>query len=461
LDVQDVRVLQKVLAAVTDITPSDKQADAIAAIVDWYRDRSRDQQVFRLFGFAGVGKTTVLKYALDELSATTMPRMSKKDIEDYRAFETDEADPDDRSLPPRVMNMAFTGKASLVMTRKGTPATTIHSAIYSVHEPTKEAIAKAKEELAKLQEQGQPEGMSALMYRAMIRDRELQIKNLHQPVFLLNPDGPVRDASLIVLDEVSMVGEDMASDLISFGKPILVLGDPGQLPPIRGEGAFTQAEPDVMLTEIHRQAEDSAIIRLATMAREGKYIPFGRHSDEVWKMSRGSAQPEQMMGAGQVLCGMNATRYFLNNQMRLAAGYSNVLPTGDAAQKIIALKNQNDIGIVNGMFLRFKEIASPQEKAFRALIETEDGDDLGWHSVYSGHFHDHEAFDKDRGQRDHWDKKGKTEATWGYAITVHKSQGSQWENVVLYDDGFGRGEDRKRWLYTAITRAEKGLLVLG
>ena len=74
-----------------------------------------------------------------------------------------------------------------------------------------------------------------------------------------------------------MVDEDMARDLMSFKKPILVLGDPGQLPPIRGEGAFTRDAPDVMLTEIHRQAEESAIIRLATMARQGEAIGFGQY----------------------------------------------------------------------------------------------------------------------------------------------------------------------------------------
>lgn len=53
------------------------------------------------------------------------------------------------------------------------------------------------------------------------------------------------------------------------------------------------------------------------------------------------------------------------------------------------------------------------------------------------------------------------ETSWGYAITCHKSQGSQWDNVVVFDEGFGRThEDRNRWLYTAITRAEKGLVIL-
>ena len=70
-------------------------------------------------------------------------------------------------------------------------------------------------------------------------------------------------------------------------------------------------------------------------------------------------------------------------------------------------------------------------------------------------------FDRDRLTRDHRDMRGLVESSWGYAITCHKAQGSQWENVVVYDDGLGRtAEDRNRWLYTAITRAERGLVIL-
>jgi exodeoxyribonuclease-5 len=105
---------------------------------------------------------------------------------------------------------------------------------------------------------------------------ELRLCDIHQPRFVLNEQSLVREADLIVLDEVSMVGPEMAADLLAFGKPILVLGDPGQLPPIKGAGAFTDMAPDVMLTEIHRQAGESAIIRLATMARQGEQ-PSVRH----------------------------------------------------------------------------------------------------------------------------------------------------------------------------------------
>ena len=122
---------------------------------------------------------------------------------------------------------------------------------------------------------------------------------MKKPRFALNPQSDAAHAKLIVLDEVSMVGEEMARDLMSFGKPILVLGDPGQLPPIKGEGAFTKDAPDIMLTEIHRQAGESAIIRLATMARQGEPIGFGQYDTFVWKMRKMDVTPEQACAAAR------------------------------------------------------------------------------------------------------------------------------------------------------------------
>ena len=100
-----------------------------------------------------------------------------------------------------------------------------------------------------------------------------------------------------------------------------MLGDPGQLPPIQGDGAFTRDSPDVMLTEIHRQAGESAIIRLATMARCGEPIGFGQYDEFVWKMCKADVTPDQALRGGQVICGLNATRLQLNNAMRSAAGF--------------------------------------------------------------------------------------------------------------------------------------------
>ena len=295
------------------------------------------------------------------------------------------------------------------------------------------------------------------------------VAQMKKPRFALNPQSDAADAKLIVLDEVSMVGEEMARDLMSFGKPILVLGDPGQLPPIKGEGAFTREAPDVTLTEIDRQAAESAIIRLATMARHGAPIGFGEYDRSVAKMRRGDVTPAQALRSGQLICGMNATRLQLNNAMRTAAGFGGALPSG-AGEKIICLKNQNDIGLINGMFVTLEDVVDEGSLCFSAVVRGEDGRPVtppdanrtaGRLRIYKGHFEDHLLFDRERHDRDWREKRKLTEATFGWAITTHKAQGSQWENVIVWDDGLGKSElDRRRWLYTAITRAERGLVIL-
>lgn len=421
--------------------PSPQQAAAIAAIEDWFRRRTREQQVFRLFGYAGTGKTTITRHAIGELGLEPMDRTGGSG---------------------GVLYAAFTGKAALVMTRKGTPASTIHSLIYKVSEATPEEIERVTRELETLRKGVRAMGPAERSFaETQIRRLELRLADIHQPRFILNEQSLVRDADLIVLDEVSMVGAEMASDLLAFGKPILVLGDPGQLPPIKGDGAFTDADPDVMLTDIHRQAEASAIIRLATLARQSMPIPYGEHDDFVWKMRRSDIGPHQFLKGGQVICGRNATRLFLNTAMKQAAGFPDAYPRG-LGEKIICLKNRHDLGLVNGMFLDLSDIRDESPLAFSATVRTEDGTSVpGRQWFYKGHFDDHVAYDAERLRRDWRDMRGLVESVWGYAITCHKAQGSQWENVIVYDDGLGRtAEDRARWLYTAITRAEQGLVIL-
>lgn len=93
--------------------------------------------------------------------------------------------------------------------------------------------------------------------------------------FTLNPDSIVGDAKLVIVDECSMVGEVLASDLLSFGTKVLVLGDPAQLPPVDGAGYFTSKPPDFILTEIHLQAAENPIIRMSMDVREGKKAQTG------------------------------------------------------------------------------------------------------------------------------------------------------------------------------------------
>ena len=424
------------------VTLSDMQARAIAAIRDWYENRRGEQQVFRVFGYAGTGKTTTTALAIEALGLEPMTPGGLGGV----LFAT------------------FTGKAALVMTRKGTPAQTIHSLIYRVSEATPEEIARVTEDLTALRRDISRMGPAERDFAmTRIAQLELRLEDIHQPKFLINEQSILRDADLLVLDEVSMVGEEMARDLLAFGKPILVLGDPGQLPPVKGTGFFTEAAPDVMLTEFHRQARDSAILTLATMAREGLPIPMGPHDDHVWKMSRHDVGPAQMLRGGQVICGTNATRRWLNTAMKRAAGFESDYPSG-TGEKIICLKNRHDLGLINGMFLTLTDVRQDpgDDFAFSAMVETEDGNGIaGRQSFWRGEYADHVAFDPERGRREWQVRRGLIESSWGYAITGHKAQGSQYPTVVVFDDGFGRtAADHNRWLYTAITRAEWGLVIL-
>jgi exodeoxyribonuclease-5 len=431
------------------ITLSESQRAAITTIKDWYEDRSKQQQVCRVFGYAGTGKSTIVRYAIEELGLS--PAASGSKIGD-------------------VLYAAFTGKAALVMTRKGTPASTIHSLIYRVSEASPQEIEKLKAEVAEIQARLPTLGIAERVFEeSRLRSLELRLKDVHKPRFVLNAESVLRDAKLLVLDEVSMVGTEMARDLLAFGKPTLVLGDPGQLPPVKGEGAFDTDTPDVLLTQVHRQAGDSAIIRLATWAREGRPIPYGEHDEFVWKMRRCDVDASGLLRAGQVICGRNATRVQLNLAMKEAAGFGAPYPTG-AGEKLICLRNRNDIGLVNGMFVTLDEIEEDgDEIVFKAAITTEDGHQVGGERngkrerfrVYRGHFDDHLSPDPERERRDHHRKRSMVECVWGWAITCHKAQGAQFENIVVFDDGLGRTpQDRARWLYTAITRAERGLALL-
>jgi ATP-dependent exoDNAse (exonuclease V) alpha subunit len=426
----------------TNVTLTAQQRTGIERILHWFRDETRQQQVARIFGYAGCGKSTLLRYLVNELGLAPMTPGGLGGI----------------------LFAAFTGKAVHVMTQKGTPAQTIHSLIYRFSEATPEEIARLTEELAALERDLPRMGPAERSFaETQIRQLKFRLDHIHEPRFVLNPQSALRDADLLVLDEVSMVGTDMAQDLLAFGKPILVLGDPGQLPPVKGTGYFTEADPDVMLTEVHRQAAESPILQLATLAREGRDIPFGAFDDQVWKMSRHEVSPAQMLQGGQVICGTHATRRRLNTAMKGAAGFEADYPTG-GGEKIICLRNRHDLGLINGMYLHLSDVqAHPRnDRAFRATVRTEDGTCIsGAQDFWRGEYDDHVCFNPNRNREEWAMRRGLVESSWGYAITCHKAQGSQYPTVIVVDDGFGHSaEMRNRWLYTAITRAERGLLIL-
>ena len=145
------------------------------------------------------------------------------------------------------------------------------------------------------------------------------------PMFSLNRQSPIGNAALVIVDECSMVDEELGQDLMSFGTPILVLGDPGQLPPVSGGGFFTDHEPDVLLTEIHRQARDNPIVDLAMQVREGREIFYGDW-DRARVIRKSDVDSDLVLEADQVLLGINRTRRRYNQRLRELKGFDALYP---------------------------------------------------------------------------------------------------------------------------------------
>ena len=360
---------------------SPQQDAALTAVARWLK--AGEAQVFRLFGYAGTGKTTLARHIAESAGGVV-------------AFA------------------AFTGKAAHVMRAKGCiGAGTIHS----------------------------------LIYRSRGEDE-------NGPTFVLNNDSEAGKVGLIIIDECSMVDEAIGVDLLSFGKPVLVLGDPAQLPPIAGGGFFTAAEPDVMLTEVHRQAADDPIIRMSMIVREGGGLEPGAFGDSR-VVGREDIEQEEVLDADQVLVGRNNTRRNYNGRIRQLLGHESPVPV--AGDTLVCLRNERRRGLLNGSLWRVERARKPRKGLLRYTLSPEDGDFGNRRTVVSIN---PAFFDGTSNALSMAERRRSDEFDFGYVLTVHKAQGSQWDNVILFDESFAFRENRDRWLYTGITRAAQWITVV-
>lgn len=361
---------------------TEQQSAALKAVDKWFYQESKKKQVFRVFGYAGTGKTTLATHFAEN-------------IDGFVCFA------------------AFTGKAALVMRKNGCEgARTIHS----------------------------------LIYKAIVNNQTGEV------TYELNKESMLTDAVLVIIDECSMVDEDLAKDLLSFGVPVLVLGDPAQLPPVSGAGYFTEAKPDVMLTEIHRQSKDNPIIYLATQVREGIRPDLGEYGESRVVSSITSAAA---LEADQILVGRNVTRTDMNMKIRRLLKHDRDTPV--PSDKLICLKNDKKVGIFNGgMFTLKRVLASKYKTQFFNMMLDSDDEDRPPLLVKV-----HKSFFIDDAPVPDWRVlKNSQEFDYGYAITCHKSQGSQWSNVLIYDESWCFRDQWERWLYTAITRASEKVTIV-
>ncbi len=400
---------------------STQQAAAADAVQEWLSGVAPGLGgVFRLFGFAGSGKTTIAR----ELSRDG----------------------------GRVRFASFTGKAASVLREKGCHgATTIHKLIYLPQDKSGHRLRLLETELRREKAGTNDPGAVKKLDRSIHMERQ----NLKRPSFALNPDSELSDeVDLLVIDEVSMVGQKMAEDLLSFQVPILVLGDPAQLPPVGDAGYFINADPDFMLTEIHRQAAGNPIIGLATQIRKGGGIPYTDVAGSAVRViKKGVLSIEEVASFDQVIVGKNATRHGINAQVREFQGREpNVPEPGD---KIICLRNNHELSLLNGS--QWEVLAVRKNYWDRYELDLEDAD--GGRKLLDVDCFPH-YFERRSDEIPHYDMRQADHFDFGYAITCHKSQGSEWDSVLVIDESCVFRADAKKWLYTAVTRASKSLTVV-
>ena len=253
-----------------------------------------------------------------------------------------------------------------------------------------------------------------------------------------------------------MVGPDLAVDVLSFRVPVLVLGDTAQLPPVRGAGYFTNETPNILLTEIHRQLEGDPILSLATHMRTGKRPPPGDYGSVTIKGVRHKEDhsPEYLPDT-MYLVGTNAFRHWINREVRKKRGFTDPLPV--VGDRLACLKNDKDKGLLNGTLWDVEEVTKVNEFLLSMQLVSEEGDQACEVVCHTLPFTKAKLTSDEEAIID-----GYQQFTYGYAMTVHKSQGSQWDNVVIYDESATLANvcEPAKWLYTGVTRAARKLTLV-
>ena len=364
-------------------------------------------------GYAGTGKSTLVRYIIDALNV-----------------EED-----------RVCHCAFTGKAAEVLKKKGNKnVATLHRLLYE-HIP-------------------RPAGG-----------------------FFRKPK-PFIDYDVIVVDEVSMAPKSLMELLFKHQVYVICLGDPFQLPPIdKDEDNHLLDNPHIFLDEIMRQEEDSEIIQLTMKIRNQEPIDY-YNGNEVKIIPYSDLNTGVLQWGDQILTATNAKRQAINNQMRALQGRTGEPVDGD---KIICLRNywedsslngdaliNGTIGILQNSFQTWREIPRFVQSDIRKfdvlvgdLVVPETNDiyqmtEMDRQMIITGEKCCDWRLSYKLGKlRPKYGEIVPKEFTYAYAITTHKSQGSEWPKVVVLEEKFPFDKtEHARWLYTACTRSSEKLVLV-
>lgn len=394
-----------------------KQEEGLKIALERWRNKEKYTVIS---GYAGTGKSTLIKFIIAAMNLD----------------------------PNEVRYVAYTGKAANVLKNKGCPgATTAHKLIYH----------------AKLMSNG---------------------KYFFTPKKTFEME---REIKVVVVDEVSMLPKKMWDLLCGYDFYILACGDPEQLPPVpdgkEDPNNHVLDHPHIFLDEIMRQAQESEIIRLSMHIREGKpLLTFPVQNEQVMIFDKRDLNTSMLTWADQVLCATNRNKIALNQQMRQAYGF---LPEVQLGDKIINTHNEWEIcsnfenPLTNGVIGKITQLEMQdweypywirnEKLTVPVLVATISGDEEGEEFTLL-------PFDYPEIMTGQPSLSGKEEytiikrlgmavplhANFGYAITVWKAQGSEWGKVLLFQEpGWPRQSDeRRRYMYTGITRAVDKLVVV-
>ena len=388
-----------------------KQSEGLKIAIARYRDNEK-YTVISGYAQVGTGKSTLVKFIIDALDVD----------KDKVAYAT------------------YTGKAAEVLRKKGNPnAMTLHKLLYD-----------------SIPRQG----------GGFIRIPKKQL-----------------DYSIVVVDEVSMVPKTMVDMLLKHKVYVIFLGDPFQLPQIDKKETHTLLDkPHIFLDQVMRQAAESEIIQLTMKIRNGEDIPF-MHGKEVIVAPKAELVTGHLTWADIIICATNKTRHNMNRQKRELLGYSGVLQTGE---RIIVKRNywedcdEDGNALVNGTV---GTVANPYESFVRipSYVKNDRRDLPLIGCIFTpdgGKSFDTFEIDKDYLLKEEpcvdWRvsyQLGKLkpkigdilpkQATYGYALTCHSAQGSEFDKVLVIEESFPFDKiEHQRWLYTAATRAAEKLVLV-
>ena len=381
------------------------QNRAVIMALNWYYMLSHEKPLLAISGLAGSGKSTVVSYICDTLGI----------------------------MSSNILYVALTGKAVSVLRLKGHMSNTIHKSFYNTK---------------------------------VVGNRVYFNKKKSIPPHI----------QLIVIDEFGMVPDSIIEDIISFGVPIIGLGDHGQLPPLFEKNSYlTEGNIDIFLNEVMRTDDTSGILDLAMKARKGEELVPGTYGRSRVIDDKRDAKPFSEYDV--VLCWTNKSRRQLNKLIREDLGYTEKYPV--KGEKIIFLNNRYDkilnydgieIAIVNGLECileddvelvddhRIKVKARPNYISNRELYFEVEISRLIFDS-YSEKYDGDIDTDMENIRLDE-DLEDMIFADFAYSLGTHKSQGSEYNDILVIDEMPKFRPEYSRFLYTSITRAKNSVDVL-